>query len=143
MAEDTLATIDALFGIDPACSLSYRDARRGIAKRVMVEAGVVTGVRLSGETAARGWLKDIMASHSPAEAVRRWMLAPLAAPPVAAATTRGHIVCNCFDVAESEILAAAQQGMDLEQLQARLKCGTSCGSCIPEVKRLITVRKAA
>jgi assimilatory nitrate reductase catalytic subunit len=138
-----LARLDATFGFDPDCSLVYRDARRGIAKRIMVEAGVVTAVRLSGETAARGWLKDIMASRSPAESVRRWMLAPLSAPPMAGTSTRGHIVCNCFDVSEREICAGVEAGSTLEQLQAQLKCGTNCGSCLPEIKRLMTLRKAA
>jgi assimilatory nitrate reductase catalytic subunit len=49
---------------------------------------------------------------------------------------RGRIVCTCLDVSESEITTAFAQGADLAGLQARLKCGTECGTCVPELKRL-------
>lgn len=29
-------------------------------------------------------------------------------------------------------------GADLATLQEKLKCGTSCGSCVPEIKRMLT-----
>ena len=75
-------------------------------------------------------------------AVRRWVLAPLSAPP-AGSTARGRIVCNCHNVAESEICAEVARGADLPALQAKLKCGTDCGSCMPELKQLVKLRKAA
>ncbi|WP_431194107.1 (2Fe-2S)-binding protein, partial [Pseudomonas viridiflava] len=28
-------------------------------------------------------------------------------------------------------------GLDLNQLKKQLGCGTMCGSCVPEIKRLI------
>ena len=143
ISEARLAELDTLFHFDDARSLIYRDARRGISKRVMVEAGRVTAVRLTGETAAREWLKAIMAERTSAEAVRRWVLAPLSAPPTTATKSRGRVVCNCLDVAESEIMAEVAQGADLAVLQSKLKCGTSCGSCVPELKRMIIMRKAA
>jgi len=31
----------------------------------------------------------------------------------------------------------------LATLQANLKCGTECGSCVPELKRLIAGNRAA
>ena len=34
-------------------------------------------------------------------------------------------------------------GADLAMLQANLKCGTECGSCVPELKRLIAADRAA
>jgi assimilatory nitrate reductase catalytic subunit len=47
-------------------------------------------------------------------------------------------VCNCFDVSENEIAADLAEGLDLAALQARRKCGTSCGSCLPELRRMVT-----
>jgi len=139
-----LAQLDELFRFNDARCMVYRDARRGISKRVMVEAGRVTGVRLTGETAARDWLKEIMAQRASAEAVRRWVLAPVSAPPAGAtAGGRGRIVCNCLDVSDNEILAEVAGGADLPALQDKLKCGTNCGSCVPELKRLVAMRKAA
>ena len=61
----------------------------------------------------------------------------------AAARQRGRIVCNCLDVSEHEISAAIAGGDDLDALQRRLQCGSRCGSCVPELKRLVAMRKAA
>ena len=135
---DLIAQIDEVFEFDDISSLTYVDSRRGISKRVMIEQGRVTGVRLTGETAARDWLKDIMAQGASTETVRPWVLAPVAAPP-AGSRNRGRIICNCLDVAEDEIQPQVAAGADLAVLQAKLKCGTECGSCVPELKRLVTL----
>jgi assimilatory nitrate reductase catalytic subunit len=49
---------------------------------------------------------------------------------------RGRTVCNCFDVAENEIALFLGETPSLEALQASLKCGTNCGSCVPELRRM-------
>jgi assimilatory nitrate reductase catalytic subunit len=48
-------------------------------------------------------------------------------------------VCACFRVSESEIRAAVTAGATLAALQKDLKCGTNCGSCMPELRRLAAV----
>lgn len=51
----------------------------------------------------------------------------------------GNIVCSCFQVGEKTIQAAITAGAaDYETLADELKCGTNCGSCIPEVKSLLS-----
>jgi assimilatory nitrate reductase catalytic subunit len=50
---------------------------------------------------------------------------------------RGRTLCNCFDVAESEIDAFLVKSNSLPELQASLRCGTNCGSCLPELKRKV------
>ena len=59
------------------------------------------------------------------------------------ATLRGRVVCNCLDVAELEIRQRLGAGATLEQLQTELKCGTSCGSCLPELRRMAQLARAA
>jgi assimilatory nitrate reductase catalytic subunit len=50
----------------------------------------------------------------------------------------GPIVCACFGVGRSTICDAVAAGADTAaEIGARLKAGTNCGSCIPELKRLI------
>ena len=50
----------------------------------------------------------------------------------------GPIVCACFGVGRSTICDAVAAGADTAgKIGARLKAGTNCGSCIPELKRLI------
>jgi assimilatory nitrate reductase catalytic subunit len=131
-----LEELDALLEFDDACTLSYADARRGISKRVMVQGSRVTAARLTGETAARDWLKEAITDGTSAELVRRWVLAPVATVP-AGLTPRGRIVCTCENVAQSDIAALVAQGAGLDALKAELRCGTGCGSCLPELNRLL------
>jgi len=142
--DEWLDEIDAAIEMnDPNC-LSYRDNRRGVRKKALVENSLLTGLHLAGETAAGNWLKDFVVEQRPADDIRRYLFAPLAAPP-AGFKARGRIVCACNNVAEADIIANINQGADLAALQSKLSCGTSCGSCVPELKTLITVhgRKAA
>ena len=137
LPDELLFEIDAILGLDDAAEvMNYRDAKRGISKRALMEDGKLLGVRLTGETVARDWLKEVIAQGSDAQSLRPWLFAPLSAPP-AGQSQRGRIVCNCLDVSEQEILAEFRNGLDLPAIQAKLKCGTECGSCVPELKRLV------
>ncbi|HWU83256.1 MAG TPA: molybdopterin-dependent oxidoreductase [Methylophilaceae bacterium] len=134
---DLIAQLDTLLGMtDDIPMLHYQDAKRGISKRIMVEGDQVTGVRLMGEVLATAWLKEVMTQGSFTDTLRRWALAPLSAPP-AGQQSRGKVICNCLDVAENEIIDTIQAGADFVTLQNKLKCGTQCGSCVPELKRLV------
>lgn len=135
---DLIHALDQLCGLNGEVPmLKFDDAKRGISKRILVESGQVAGVRLIGETLATEWLKEVMQSGQFTDDLRKWALAPLSAPPTGQ-KSRGKIVCNCFDVSENEIIEACEMGADLQTLQAKTKCGTNCGSCVPEVKRLVT-----
>ena len=133
--------IDAILDMhDDAPCLNYSDAKRGVSKRILVESfegkSMVTGVRLVGETLAADWLKDVMTTGQFSDELRRWALAPLSAPP-SGQRGRGKIICNCLDVSQNEIINNIGLGADLITLQNKLKCGTECGSCVPELKRLV------
>jgi assimilatory nitrate reductase catalytic subunit len=134
---EVIDQLDQLLGmVEGAPMLNYDDAKRGISKRILVENGQVTGVRLIGETLAADWLKQVMQQGEFTDELRRWALAPLSTPPNGQ-KSRGKIICNCFDVSENEIIETCEAGADLQTLQAKLKCGTNCGSCVPELKRLV------
>jgi assimilatory nitrate reductase catalytic subunit len=50
----------------------------------------------------------------------------------------GPIVCACFGVGRTTICDAIVAGArSAADIGAKLKAGTNCGSCIPELKRLI------
>ena len=103
MPNELLVEIDAVLGLDDANEvMNYRDAKRGISKRALMEEGKLLGVRLTGETVARDWLKEIIAQGADAQSLRPWLFAPLSAPPAGQAQ-RGRIVCNCLDVSEQEM----------------------------------------
>ena len=49
----------------------------------------------------------------------------------------GRIICSCFSVGENVIREAIGGGCDsVAALGARLRCGTNCGSCVPELKTM-------
>ena len=116
--------------------LNYRDAKRGISKRILVDGDQILGVRLVGEILAADWLKEVMTQGKLTDELRRWALAPLSSPPTGQ-RTRGKVICNCLDVAENEIIDNIKLGADFITLQNKLKCGTECGSCVPEIRRLV------
>lgn len=135
--------IDVILGMtEESPCLDYKDEKRGISKRILVENNAINGkpevkgVRLMGETLAAEWLKEVMTTGQFTDELRRWALAPLSAPPTGQ-TGRGKIICSCLDVSQNEIIDNIELGADLITLQNKLKCGTECGSCVPELKRLM------
>lgn len=54
----------------------------------------------------------------------------------------GAMICSCFQVSEKSITAAIETGArTAEALGEKLRCGTNCGSCVPELNRLIRANK--
>jgi len=133
--EEELQRFDHQLGLDDAHALRFADRKRGISKKARIEGGLLLGVRLAGETRAKDWLTEIMTQGELPTDLRRWLLAPVDQPP-SGSRSRGKVVCNCFDVSEEEILADFKAGLGLAALQEKRKCGTACGSCLPELKRL-------
>ncbi|MFO1405119.1 MAG: molybdopterin-dependent oxidoreductase [Azonexus sp.] len=132
----SLAEIDRLCGLDgEEGAIVFSDPRRGIAKKAIAEGGRLVAVRLAGETLAMAWLKDAMAEDDLDPSLIRFALAPTAKPPMAVAPR--EVICKCADVTATQIKAACGAGSTLVQLQDTLKCGTYCGSCLPDVKRLV------
>jgi assimilatory nitrate reductase catalytic subunit len=54
------------------------------------------------------------------------------------ASATGKLICSCFKVSEQDIQAAIDNGVNsAAALGQQLKCGTNCGSCIPELNSLL------
>ena len=131
-----IAELDRLFALDADDgAIFYEDARRHIVKKAIASDGKLLGVRLAGETLAQGWLKKAMAEDELDASLIRLALAPSAKPPVSMAPR--NIVCKCADVSDVQIAKALAAGANLAGLQDKLKCGTFCGSCVPEIKRMV------
>ncbi|GAB3547587.1 nitrate reductase [Noviherbaspirillum agri] len=143
--------IETRFGIAGADVLRYDDARRGNARHILVRDGKLAAVSLSGDISTEHWLKDYLEGGQPVAALGRLLLTPSAKAPQGF-RTRGRIVCNCLNVAETEInevLArygsgnVARPDVLLSALQQELKCGTNCGSCVPELKKIVMANEPA
>ena len=134
---ELLDEMDILFGLDgEAGAIVFADASRRIAKKAISIEGRLLGIRLAGETLAQTWLKKAMAEDELDASLIRFALAPSAKPPVTMAPRK--IICKCADVSDVQISKALAAGADLPQLQEKLKCGTFCGSCVPDIKRMVT-----
>jgi len=142
-----IADLDRLFGLDRDDTLRYDDIRRGIGRRIGIDAQRLRAVRLSGDVASEAWLRDWLAAGQDVAALRSQLMVPMAAAP-RGFRARGRILCNCLDVAERDIVDAlvAHPGPSdaaLAAVQASLRCGTQCGSCVPELKRLAAAQRTA
>ena len=155
--DETLALLERIFGLDGSYILRYADRRKGQRRTVRLarthEAAELTGFVLAGDTSAQAWISTLLRDELPAQAYGRLLLLPGAKPPVAI-QSRGTVVCSCLNVTDTAIdnhLArlvqdASVPGSDdarLASLQNALKCGTSCGSCVPELKRRLRSARSA
>jgi assimilatory nitrate reductase catalytic subunit len=53
------------------------------------------------------------------------------------AVVRARVVCACVGVREDAIRKAIAAGCGVDGLKSQLGCGTGCGSCVPELARLV------
>jgi assimilatory nitrate reductase catalytic subunit len=141
-----LAQLEVALQLDGPGVLRYADVRRGQRRAVRLArhddgAQPLQGFLLAGDTRAQAWIRTLLQDGLPAGAYGRLLLAPGAEPPMPMATPSKQ-VCTCFNVDADTIRAtlAACMGDEpqrLAGLQARLRCGTNCGSCLPELRRMV------
>lgn len=144
-ADELLARIEQILGLDDREVLRYSDKKKG-QRRAMRLACVDDQVRLegfllAGDTRAQAWVKALLQDQLDAQPYGRQLLLPSTQAPAAIAP-QSKPVCTCFNVTQADIDTALAQCdgnayQRLETLQGTLQCGTNCGSCLPEVKRLV------
>ncbi|VTU25390.1 Nitrate reductase [Variovorax sp. PBL-H6] len=145
-----LARIEGLLALDGADSLRYADRKHGQRRAARLvrdgENARLEAFLLAGDTRAEAWIKAVLQDRLPAQAYGRQLLKPGAAAPAGVAA-RGKTVCSCFGITKTAIeerLAdtSGSDGERLDALQGALKCGTNCGSCLPELKRMVRASPA-
>lgn len=123
--------------------LEYRDARRGREQRVAWNGNVIDGFLLTGETSGAPALIEQIRSGTPWPGPRHTIFLPGGEDALRALAPRSRIVCNCKQVTQTQIEAAVTANASLDDLKSTLGCGTVCGSCIPEIKRLMNAPAVA
>ncbi len=90
---------------------------------------------------SRSWLSSLFAKPG-ISALERATL--LSGRPADASADTGVTVCACFSVGHKAIDGAILAGCaDVHAIGKRLKAGTNCGSCIPELRRMLAARSQA
>jgi assimilatory nitrate reductase catalytic subunit len=114
---------------DPACGV-YR-------------AALLVGERLEGcvflsprtDLPSRMWLSNLFAKKRINDADR----AALLNGGPTASDDPGPLVCSCFGVGRNTLCKAIAQDRlkTPQEVGRKLKAGTNCGSCLPEIKQLL------
>jgi assimilatory nitrate reductase catalytic subunit len=140
-----LAEIENILDIGGPECLRYADKKRGQRRAVKIQRmggeAQIEGFLLAGDTSSQAWITAMLQEQRDATRFGRMLLVPGMQPPVAVAA-KGAQVCSCFGVAEPDIDAFLQSctgdaDQRLSSLQQGLKCGTNCGSCLPQLKKMV------
>ena len=146
-SDAVLNQVETLLQLQGSDILRYADKKRGQRRAIRLDEGagntqtLLTGFLLAGDTRAQSWITTLLKESLPAEPYGRALLQPGATPPLPV-VSRGQQVCACFNVTDTAIAAylktcSGDAAVSLASLQASLKCGTNCGSCLPQLQRLV------
>jgi len=123
---------------DGADWLEYDDAHSGMFRGAWLVDGRIEGflaIAPHPELPSRSWLASLFSKTALADMDRA---ALLAGRPLDPALDTGAVVCACFGVGRNTLVKAINGGCgDTRALGEKLKAGTNCGSCVPELRRLI------
>jgi assimilatory nitrate reductase catalytic subunit len=122
----------------------YKDFGGGIYRAASFQNGRIDTCLFIGPAGDAGdWnvVKSLFATEALSADQRRLLLSGKSADGLA---NTGPIVCACFGVGRTTICDAIAAGAGSPaEIGAKLKAGTNCGSCIPELKRLIAQTASA
>ncbi len=134
---DLVAALKGGLGVEHE-TLSYSDARRGISRTALLAGGRLVGaVFLASTEVAPKWsiLSEPWKAPAIDRASRRVILSGKRLDGMA---DEGPNVCACFGVPHGRIVKAIVEGAGTAAaIGEKVKAGTNCGSCIPELKRIL------
>jgi assimilatory nitrate reductase catalytic subunit len=123
----------------------YVDQPRGIFRAAAFVGGWLEGcvfIGPAGGASAWGAVKALFELGKLDDAQRRTLLS---GRPADGLIATGPVVCACFGVGLTAVRMAMASGAatSVEAIGAALRAGTNCGSCLPELKRILQQRLAA
>ncbi len=138
---DLLARLLMRFGVPcDGQTVSYVDTRAGIARYVRLDDGKMVAFVVSGNRLGHDWLMDFIASGREIETMAARLVVPSARPP-GAFNMPSPVICTCKNVTaraiETRLATLGSHADAFSVLQRELGCASECGSCGPEVRRLI------
>ncbi|WP_118132847.1 nitrite reductase large subunit NirB [Oceanicella sp. SM1341] len=126
----------------------FRDAMRGVYKRLVLEEGRILGAVMYGDTADGGWFLSKIKAREDISEIRDTLifgpnfaggatLDPMAA---VAALPDDAEICGCNGVCKGQIIAAIDGGAkSLDAVKAVTKASTSCGSCAGLTEKVVAL----
>jgi nitrite reductase (NADH) large subunit len=131
---------DAFAQSPGALEVVYADPVAGVYKKLVVsdDAQTLLGGVLVGDASAYASLRPMLGQKLGSDPTS-WLLPEGAAAPPSPDLPDGAGVCSCNNVTAGAIrCAVSEQGCtDLAGVKACTRAGTSCGSCLPLVKKLV------
>lgn len=118
--------------------LSYQDARGGFRAAALCGGAIELCLFVDAFENAVSWnaIIELFAKGGLTQAERKLLLSGKSA---AGASSKGPTVCACFGVGQNTIQDAIKGGAcTVAAVGESLRAGTNCGSCIPEIKRLLS-----
>ncbi len=124
--------------------LEYEDKTAGVYRAVhVVDDRIEQCIFLSPrqDMPSRAWLASLFAKDQLSEIDRVGLLVGM---PVEKGADTGPTVCSCFGVGRNTICNAIveQDLQTVAQVTACLKAGGNCGSCVPEIKKILVHTRA-
>jgi len=131
-----------MLGVPPGADvdwIEYRDAARGLYRGAWFAGEQLLGcIYIDGRPTLpdRSWLAGLFAMRKLTAPMRASLLAARALE----GSDQGALVCSCFGVGRNQIAACARElgrAATAVEIGKKLKCGTNCGSCVPEIQAII------
>ncbi|MBT9372873.1 nitrate reductase [Rhizobium sp. CSW-27] len=131
--------LQTAFDLPPEAEMTGYTARDGRDVRLAVFAAdrLLALLFVSDEPVAvsRPWAVEQLAKPHPDRRTRGRLIA---GRPPADQPDKGAILCSCLGIGVNEIAIAAESGcLSVQAIGARTGAGTNCGSCRPEIRKIL------
>jgi assimilatory nitrate reductase catalytic subunit len=117
--------------------IAFRDAAQGRYRAACLNNGQLQAVFFIApdhRLPERDWLASLFTQLTPAD-----LAGLLAARPPQGSANTGRTVCACFNIGETTLRStiAEQSLTSVAEVGQCLKAGTGCGSCVPEIRKML------
>ncbi|KIA63181.1 nitrite reductase large subunit NirB [Nocardia vulneris] len=129
---------DAHASTEGALSVVLHDAAKGTYAKLVVsdDAQILLGGILVGDATAYASLRPLVGRPLPAEPAA--LISPAGAELSADALPDDAQICSCNNVSKGDICGAIGEGAcDIAGVKKCTSAGTSCGGCVPMIKKLL------
>jgi assimilatory nitrate reductase catalytic subunit len=122
----------------PSPAMTYVDSARGARRCAWLNGDAVSAVLFLATGNARPDWRHVTSFFAQAAVSPAERLALVAGRSAGSHDDPGPLICACFGVSRAQIVRSLADGAcDVGGIGERIKAGTNCGSCVPELKRIL------